>query len=439
MDRSLCLRLNSAARAGAAPASPVPLPWCPEPLAPRAFREVARLISCLAPRSFVTMMIKGRIRVRGRFSNLARTGTWFPSLPPHVPALAEEGVPSDVVQLKPHAWLSLAPVPTATSLGTAQGLWWTAVCHGNIRSGAPVLRVCGVACSSGSPGEKGHELTWFPGSPGPRAGAEAGRPPLPGFRRVPVLAGSVVMLGAPSCLPGAAGRLNAQGSGKLWCPLGGSASVVPTPAGHPIFLQVREPRLSLQALLAAALLGLQGQAPVAPIRDREGAGGRCAFAGPQGWRGEVGAQHGAAAAQGRREAGAGAGAGLELPECALVPALLGAVFGSLQPCLPQPAHRAGAAPRPRLPGLGRVGDPQAFFLTPSLVCQASLSRWSICRRKKKQRMSQLTGCSRLNFWDCFRGTPRTDWSLGYWSHVSTGKSQASVIQHPQFLSCPYAT
>ena len=45
-----------------------------------------------------------------------------------------------------------------------------------------------------------------------------------------------VKLGSPSCLPGAAGWPGAQGSGKLWWPLGGSAGLVPTPAGHLVFL-----------------------------------------------------------------------------------------------------------------------------------------------------------------------------------------------------------
>ena len=120
-------------------------------------------------------------------------------------------------------------------------------------------RLWGLLPYSGTSGEKGHELTCFLGNAGPQAGAEAGCHHLPDLRGVPILTGSVVKLGNPLCLPGAAGWPGAQGSGKLRCPLGGSADLVPAPAGHLVFLQVCEPHLSLQALLTAALLGLQGQ------------------------------------------------------------------------------------------------------------------------------------------------------------------------------------
>ena len=172
-----------------------------------------------------------------------------------------------------------------------------------------MLSTYGVLHDSGSSGEKGHELTWFLGNPGPRAGAEAGCHHLPELHGVPGLTGSVVKLGNPSCLPGAAGWLGAQGSGKLWWPLGGSAGLVPTPAGHLVFLQVCEPCLSLQALLTAALLGLQGQTPVAAIRDPKGTRGRPTFAGCRGSGWEVGAQHGSASPHGHKEAGARTGAG----------------------------------------------------------------------------------------------------------------------------------
>lgn len=166
-----------------------------------------------------------------------------------------------------------------------------------------MLRTWGAPCGSGSQGEKERKLTWFLGNPGPRA--VAGCHQLPGLPHVPGLAGPVVMLGSPSCLSGAAWWLNAQGFGKLWCPLGISASgVVPTPVDHPVLLQVHEPCLSLQALLTAALLSLQGQTPVAAIRDPEGAGGRSAFVGSQRWGWEVGAQHGAVFPQQCSQAGA---------------------------------------------------------------------------------------------------------------------------------------
>lgn len=158
-----------------------------------------------------------------------------------------------------------------------------------------VRRPVGAPADSGSPREKGCELTWFLGNRGPSAGAGAGGHHLLSLHHVPVLAGPAIMLGLPSGCPGAAGCLDAQGLGQLWCPLGGSAGqVVPTPAGHLVLLQVHEPGLSLQALLATALLSLQGQTPVAPIRDPEVAGGRPVFAESTGWRWEVGTQHGAA-------------------------------------------------------------------------------------------------------------------------------------------------
>lgn len=146
-----------------------------------------------------------------------------------------------------------------------------------------------VPHDSGNPGEKGHELTWFLGTSGSSSGAANGHRHLPGLHHVPVLAGPVVMLGPHSGLLGVAEWLNAQGSGQLWCLLGGSTGgVVPLPAGHSFFLQVCE------ALLSSTLLRLQGQTPVAPIRDLEGAGSRPVFAAPKGWGWEVGAQHGAA-------------------------------------------------------------------------------------------------------------------------------------------------
>ena len=145
-----------------------------------------------------------------------------------------------------------------------------------------MLSACGVLPDSGISGEKGHELTCFLGNAGPRAGAEAGCHHLPDLHGVPVLTGSVVKLGNPSCLPRAAGWPGAQGSGKLWCPLGGSADLVPTPAGHSVFLQVCEPHLFLQALLTTALLCLQGQTPIVAIRDPKGAGGGPAFTGCRG-------------------------------------------------------------------------------------------------------------------------------------------------------------
>lgn len=143
------------------------------------------------------------------------------------------------------------------------------------------------------------KLTWFLGYLGPRAGAGAGagRHDLPGLHHIPVLAGPVVMLGPPSCFPGAAGWLDAQGSGQLWQPLDGSAGrVAPAAAaaGHLVLFHVHGPHFSLQALLTATLLSLQSQAPVAPIGDLEGAGGRPPFSRPKGLRREVRAQHEAA-------------------------------------------------------------------------------------------------------------------------------------------------
>ena len=62
-----------------------------------------------------------------------------------------------------------------------------------------MLSTYGVLHDSGSSGEKGHELTWFLGNPGPRAGAEAGCHHLPELHGVPGLTGSVVKLGNPWC------------------------------------------------------------------------------------------------------------------------------------------------------------------------------------------------------------------------------------------------
>ena len=76
------------------------------------------------------------------------------------------------------------------------------------------LSTYGVLHDSGSSGEKGHELTWFLGKPGPWAGAEAGCHHLPDLHGVPGLTGSVVKLGNPSCLPG------------MFTPVGASVSLV---------------------------------------------------------------------------------------------------------------------------------------------------------------------------------------------------------------------
>lgn len=237
-----------------------------------------------------------------------------------MPSLAEKEVKLDMAQLG---------LPDPQPLLSPQLLIWACLrdCdrfafHGEVDGGAPLKDLWEKEC----------KLTWFLGHPGPRAGAGAACHHLPGLHHFPVLVGSVVMLGPTSCFPGAAAWLDAQGSGHLWQPLGGSASrVVPAAAAaadHLVLFQAHGPRLSLQALFTAALLGLQSQAPVAPIGDLEGAGGRPPFSRSEGLRREVRAQHEAAFPDERALA-------LGWGDCLSTALGSGASSGSLQMNLPE--------------------------------------------------------------------------------------------------------
>lgn len=167
---------------------------------------------------------------------------------------------------------------------------------------------------------EGSELTWLRGHPRSRVVCHY----LLGLHCVPVLAAPAVRLGPCWWLPGT--------SGQLWCPLGGCAGRAGlTAAGYLLFFQVHEPYLPLQALLTTALLSLQGQAPIAPIRDLEGTGGRPPFTGPKGRRWQVGSQHGTAFPSRRRES-----PGPALSSCVDPRLLLG------EPLLPLPVPSPSA-------------------------------------------------------------------------------------------------